>query len=193
MLYQNIRLKQIKVATVFWFVVITLLIHYSYRYWANSLDYFPISEFTTNVNIYLRNCVFKQFAFIIDKIFESKIFYVDQKILFKNNTYISISSGCSGLKQILQFFLLFLFLKGYVFNKCWFILLGILVMHLTNILRLLILSFVLMHYPDKWNLFHDDILRAMFYAPIFIMWVFWIERLRDFRYSKFFKLIFKLQ
>jgi exosortase/archaeosortase family protein len=185
MLYKSLRLKQIKITAIVWFVGITFLIHYFYRYWTNSLDYFPIGEAMTNINTHLSNCVFKQFAFTIDKIFELRISYVNQKVLFENNTYISISPGCSGLKQILQFFLLFLFLRGSVLNKCWFIPVGIVIMYLTNLLRLLILSFILIHCPDKWNLFHDDILRAMFYAPIFIMWVLWIEKFRSYKFSLF--------
>jgi len=155
------------------------LIHFFYRYWSNSLHYYPTSELIKKVNNHLCNSVFSQFVFLVDQLFEINLSYLDKKVIFENNNYISISSGCSGLKQQLQFIVLFLFLRGSLLKKLWFIPLGMVLIHISNLLRLTLLSFVLIYCPGKWNLFHDDIFRFFSYSLIFIMWVWWVEKLRN--------------
>ena len=95
----------------------------------------------------------------------------------KNDNYIIINNSCSGLKQILQFVLLFLIYPGPWNKKLWYIPLGALAVHLTNIFRIAGLSVVTINYPQYWAFSHDYIFRPLFYVVIFSMWVLWVEKL----------------
>jgi exosortase/archaeosortase family protein len=58
---------------------------------------------------------------------------------------------------------------------------GVVIIHLTNIFRIIILSVVVMHWPQHWDFIHLWIMRPFFYVVIFVMWVIWVEK---FRYRK---------
>lgn len=55
---------------------------------------------------------------------------------------------------------------------------GLVIIHLTNIFRIIILSVVVMNWPQQWDFIHLWIMRPFFYVVIFIMWVIWVEKYR---------------
>ena len=50
------------------FVIITLTIHFAYRYWANSAHYWPVSDAMTEAHESMADLVFNQSAWVIDHI-----------------------------------------------------------------------------------------------------------------------------
>ena len=92
---------------------------------------------------------------------------------------LSVVPSCSGLKQFFQITILFLLFPGPWKHKLWFIPASILIMHGVNILRIVILSFVLVYYPDSWHFIHDWILRPFFYVIIFLEWLIWVHYFRN--------------
>jgi len=94
------------------------------------------------------------------------------------NGYIEVNGSCSGVKQFYQWTVLMILFPGPWRQKLWYIPLGILIIHLNNILRIIILSVILENCPDYWNFAHDWILRPFFYVIIFALWVIWVEKIR---------------
>ena len=90
----------------------------------------------------------------------------------------AVDGSCSGLKQMLQFALLILPLPGPWRHKAWFIPAGILMVHLTNVLRVSGLCWVMLKDPSLFDFFHDYVFRGLFYIVIFAMWLAWTEWLR---------------
>jgi len=93
-----------------------------------------------------------------------------------NNTTIAINESCSGFKQMLQVLILFLLFPGPWKHKLWYIPAGMLAMFITNIIRVVILSAVMIHWPQQWDFIHLWILRPFYYVVIFGLWVLWVER-----------------
>ena len=50
------------------FIIITLVIHYLWRYWANQLHYMPINEFMSDAQKWMANGVFRQSTWFVQKI-----------------------------------------------------------------------------------------------------------------------------
>jgi exosortase/archaeosortase family protein len=96
-----------------------------------------------------------------------------------NNGYISVVESCSGLKQFYQIIILYLLFPGPWKHKLWYIPACIIVMHLFNILRIIGLSYTLIWVPEHWDYIHLSIFRPMYYAVIFLQWVFWNEKIRN--------------
>jgi exosortase/archaeosortase family protein len=94
------------------------------------------------------------------------------------NGFIEVNGSCSGLKQFYQWAVLMILFPGPWKQKLWYIPLGILIIHLNNILRIIILSVIVENCPDYWNFAHDWILRPFFYVIIFVLWVIWVEKIR---------------
>lgn len=101
-------------------------------------------------------------------------------IRFSNGGYIEVNEGCSGLKQFYQILVLFILFPGPWRHKLWFIPFSILIMHLTNIFRIVALGMVTLWLPQHWDFTHDWILRPFFYVVIFLLWVWWVERFGGF-------------
>jgi exosortase/archaeosortase family protein len=161
---------------VFWFAVITLAIHYSYRFWAIGLDYWPIQEWMTGLHQAMTSWVFHQSVWVNRDILGIPMELSGQTMTFENTSWITINGSCAGDKQILQFMLLLLIYPGMRKHKLWYIPLGMLIIHGTNILRIVLLSLVSVYKPEWWHLAHNTVLRGMFYVVILILWIIWVER-----------------
>ena len=95
---------------------------------------------------------------------------------FPGSGSIIINETCSGLKQFYQVIVLFVLFPGPWKHKTWFIPTGILIMHLTNIFRVVMLSVAMAHLPQYWDFVHDWVLRPFFYVVLFALWIWWVER-----------------
>lgn len=94
------------------------------------------------------------------------------------NGFIEVNESCSGVKQFYQWTVLMILFPGPWKKKLWYIPLGIVIIHLNNILRIIFLSVILENWPDYWHFAHDWILRPFFYVIIFTLWVIWVEKIR---------------
>jgi exosortase/archaeosortase family protein len=161
------------------FALITLTIHYSYRFWANSGHYWPIEDQMNWAHDEVSSIVFNQSVWFIDHVLHIPITTGENRMIyFQNSGYIGIDRGCSGLKPNLQFILLMLIFPGPWKYKAWFIPMGIVIVHLTNLFRITGLAVVTVTIPQYWKFSHDYLFRPFFYVVIFFLWVWWVEKYR---------------
>ena len=173
---------------IFIFCLITYGFHKLWWWLAPSFNHTQIYLGTAN---WLANQVFISSAWILDHIsgwqFEIKdpatfIFQsqtLDPISRIPHSVILEVNTSCSGLKQFFQITILFLLFPGPWKHKLWYIPASILIMHGINILRIVILSIILVHYPESWNFTHDWILRPFFYVIIFIEWLIWVYYFRN--------------
>jgi len=177
---QFIRKHKIEVLKdVALFIMITLAIHLVWRFWQLRFDYAPIHDFMYDLMGIMSAEVYRESAWLISGMID--IVKVDETMYmyFPNDAIMFVNNGCSGLKQMLQFTLLMLIFPGPWKKKLWFIPLGILIMHLTNLFRMVGLAVVMNNWPWQWHFSHDYIFRPLFYIVIFMLWVWWVERIRS--------------
>ena len=159
------------------FMVIIVFFHKLWWDWGLKnilLTYFSFAE----LEQFMAYQVFVPSAWFDKHILGYDINTLNTTIYFPDNGYITINGSCSGLKQFYQWIFLMILFPGPWKKKLWFIPLGLLVIHLVNIMRIIILSVILMNWPDQWHFSHDWILRPFFYVVIFVMWVVWEEKFR---------------
>lgn len=159
------------------FVIITLAIHLAWRFWQTQFNYAPIRDFMYGLMTVMAEEVYRESAWIISGFID--IVRVDEIMYmhFPNKAIMYVNNSCSGLKQILQFVLLMLIFPGPWKKKLWFIPLGVLIIHLTNLVRMVGLAVVMDRRPYEWHFYHDYIFRFLFYVVIFFLWVWWVERI----------------
>jgi exosortase/archaeosortase family protein len=161
------------------FVIITLTVHITYRYWANTANYWPIEKQMNAAHEEAAWIVFNQSFWFIDHVLNIPVTADESRTMhFEKNGFICIDAGCSGLKPILQFILLMLIFPGPWKHKAWFIPMGIVIVHLTNLFRITGLAFVTVTIPQYWEFSHDYLFRPFFYVVIFLLWVWWVEKWR---------------
>ena len=106
-------------------------------------------------------------------------------IRFVSGNGTAIVWGCTGIKQSFIWLCLMLTVRsipGYEkqnwLNKLWFIPLGWLCCYAFNILRIFLISLFIEHHRDWFPILHDYIFKYLFYAMLFGLWVWFVEKIR---------------
>ena len=159
--------------------VITYGFHLLYRQFSAEINSVGIIRDATT---WLTDVVYQQSLWLNRNIIGLEITTAPgNTMIFSNNTSMYINGSCSGLKLIFQVTILFLLFPGPWKHKLWFIPLGWVLMHLSNLFRMVALSLVSLWNVEYWDFSHDWVLRPFFYLVIFTMWVWWVEKFRKIR------------
>ena len=93
--------------------------------------------------------------------------------------------GCTGLKQSFIWLCLILTVRsipGYEkqtwLHKLWFIPFGWLCCYAFNILRIFLISLFIEYHREWFPILHDYIFKYLFYAMLFGLWVWFVEKIR---------------
>ena len=156
-----------------------IIIVFHFLWWNGGLHNFLLRSFAfRETEQFLVGIVFGPSAWIVDHILGLETKTIDTTLYFTNNSSVQVSGTCSGLKQFYQWIILMVLFPGPWKKKLWFIPMGIVVIHLFNVLRIIILDLIMSWNPQVWNFSHDWILRPFFYVVIFGMWMIWEEKFR---------------
>lgn len=98
------------------------------------------------------------------------------KIFFKNKYLARVVEGCNAISVIILF-AAFIF----AFSNRWkktglYILIGILIIHILNILRIALLTYALYYYPAYEELLHGTIFPLFIYGVVFLLWILWVTK-----------------
>jgi len=133
---------------------------------------------------FMTKWVTEQTASVID-MYEDKISTSpkeDLKSIFiyqDSQAILSVYEGCNGL-NVMVIFISFLIAYGKAGSRMlWFIPLGIVVIHLFNILRILLLFHVTISMPDFLYFSHKYLFTAFIYLAVFGMWALWIFKVNE--------------
>jgi exosortase/archaeosortase family protein len=155
------------------FIIITLGFHFFFRAIAISLYKVEVWKQAT---YFLQDLLFKNSTYLIKHILGLQFVTDGFRMTFlANHGYIAINESCSGLKIFLQFIVLMVLFPGPWKHKLWYIPAGLVMIHLTNIFRIVGLAQVTISFPRYWEFSHDYFFRPLFYVVIFTMWVIWVE------------------
>lgn len=100
--------------------------------------------------------------------------------IYKGSTAIlSVYEGCNGL-NVMVIFVSFLIAFGKIGKRMlWFIPLGIVVIHIFNLLRIILLFHVTISMPDFLYFSHKYLFTAFIYIAVFGMWALWIMKVNE--------------
>ena len=166
-----------KVRGLFWFALITLVFHILWRIWALLFQFAPIAEYIYAIRSFLVHQAFNDSTFLLKYVFKIT-FTTEPHVIITNNKFqLYFGESASGLKQMCQFAFLILLFPGPWKNKAWFLPAGLLIVHLTNIFRILCFVIIAMHWPRQVEYAHVNYLKALYYIVIFILWLIWVEKI----------------
>lgn len=177
----NSSLEKLKIEAfkeVILFFIITVVLHGLWRLWGNHFDYLVFGkDLAAPAFDFLAGLVRDWSAWVANHILGIETETRGEMLVHDSWERLGVVFSCSGLKQFYQFFFLMLLFPGPWKKKLWFIPLGIFALHLLNVFRIVVL-YVIIIYKYSWFTFtHDWILRPLFYVLMFMLWVWWVERL----------------
>lgn len=101
-----------------------------------------------------------------------------QMQLFINQKFLgSIIEGCNSL-SIIILFAAFIIAFAQKFKKTLvFLLAGAVLIYAVNLIRIVILSIALHHYPEQEKILHGIVFPSIIYGMVFLLWMLWVKNL----------------
>lgn len=95
-------------------------------------------------------------------------------IILDGRAIVSVYEGCNGI-NVAIIFVSFLFAFGpYVRALGWFVPAGVLIIHLANLGRIILLFWVALSFPRFLYFAHKYLFTVVIYAVVFLMWLWWV-------------------
>ncbi len=97
----------------------------------------------------------------------------------KGKTILSIYEGCNGINVFIVFAAFVIAFGGHLKKYFWFIPIGIVVLHASNLLRIVLLYWTAIDYYRYFYYVHKYIFTAAIYAVVFVLWMVWANKLNE--------------
>ena len=158
-------------------VLVTLVVHFLWRCWANDLCYFPFTEIMQKSFFpYTTAFISRQAELTLLQFPNMDFIRISNTFHLVGGSQLRVTAGCDGVKQMVQFAAVIGFARGKWNVKLCFISMGIILIHNVNVLRISLLCCVSSTCPQYWDFFHDMFFRSVFYVVIFLLWICWVEK-----------------
>lgn len=98
------------------------------------------------------------------------------QVLINNDggTVLRVFEGCNGINVMIVFVAFIVAFGGPLRKMAWFTLMGLLVIHLANLLRVSLLYVVATRFEEYFYLYHKYLFTAILYVLVFGLWVSWV-------------------
>jgi len=103
--------------------------------------------------------------------------YPRADVMCNGDTLYYIIEGCNALSVIILFLAFLFAFKAPLKNYLWFVPLGIVIVHISNIFRIAFLGLIILNFPKYTKMAHDVIFPGWIYGTIVILWIIWVKYL----------------
>lgn len=137
-----------------------------------------------NLDLFLIDITINMSKWILE-LLNYKVFKGHERVVGIDGTGgLFIGDSCNGINLFALFAGFIIAFKGKVKHKFFYILLGIIVIQLLNVLRIVCLA-ILDTYSRNWTEFnHTYTFTALIYACIFMLWMIWVNKYASMKTNK---------
>jgi exosortase family protein XrtF len=100
----------------------------------------------------------------------------EQVIGIDGTTGIWVGPGCNALTLFALFSVFIICYPGSQRHKLWYVPIGIVLIHLLNIIRVVALTIIAFRMPSALDFNHTYTFTFIVYAFIFLLWMVWVNR-----------------
>ena len=157
------------------FFLIYLVLSLSYGFYLDQFDQatFEPDGITTLVSDQTRDLL-KVFG--VDAATAPHELEASHKFMVNGKFVARIVEGCNAVSVMILFVAFVVAFKGKLKHTLLFILAGILIIHILNIIRIALLTLALYYYPQYQEFLHGTIFPLVIYGVVFILWVIWVNK-----------------
>jgi exosortase family protein XrtF len=98
------------------------------------------------------------------------------KMFFQGRAVSRIIEGCNAVSVMILFAAFVIAFSGKLKNTILFILSGILIIHVLNILRIASLNIAIFYFKKYEHILHDVFFPLIIYGVVFILWIIWVNK-----------------
>lgn len=140
---------------------------------------FVIKVYTKLDQLFIRKII-NLCTWLLSKIgyttFESKDINDMQVFGIDGSNGVWIGGPCNGITLMFLFAIFVLAYPGKNKHKFWYLPLGILLVHLINIIRIIALALIALYSPESLNFNHTYTFTFLAYSFVFALWMIWVNR-----------------
>ena len=97
--------------------------------------------------------------------------------LIVNEKYVGrVLEGCNSISVLILFATFVLSFTGRLKNSIWFVLVGSVIIYLTNVFRVAVIGIALYKWPQYQEFLHQILFPAMIYGMVFLFWMLWVNK-----------------
>lgn len=101
------------------------------------------------------------------------------KLIVKGKYLARVIEGCNSVSIIILFVSFIIAFSGKFKETMIFALTGSVLIYVVNLVRIVILSIGLYHYPWRKDILHHVIFPAIIYGMVFLLWMLWVNRFSE--------------
>ncbi len=98
------------------------------------------------------------------------------KVIINGKFVARVIEGCNALSIIILFVSFIVAFAGKLKTTIFYGFAGSIIIYAFNLIRIVILSVGLYHYPDQKYLMHKVIFPMLIYGTVFLLWMVWVNR-----------------
>jgi len=98
------------------------------------------------------------------------------KLIINNKFVARVIEGCNSVSVIILFASFIVAFAGKFKTTFFYLLAGSVLIYIANLVRVVILSVGLYHYPWRKDILHPVIFPAIIYGMVCLLWLFWVNR-----------------
>jgi len=157
------------------FFVSYLILTFIYQQYLQSYDkaIFEVDAFTQTVAQQTK-WITELFGFEV--MTENHTEQASVKFLINDNYVSRVVEGCNALAVMILFVAFVIAFKGKFRKTIAFTVMGILAIHVLNILRISFISIAIYKYPEYQHFLHGVVFPLIIYGFVFLLWVLWVKK-----------------
>ncbi|WP_310276711.1 exosortase family protein XrtF [Flavobacterium piscis] len=151
------------------YVLLTVL----YKLYLNNLETNNIDGITNIVGrnvdqlMHLFNCDIKILKSISNPYLE---------VWYNNKYTLRIIEGCNAVSVIILFVSFVIAFSGKFKTTLGFILFGVLIIYVLNVIRIALLTVLLFHFIENEHILHGVLFPLIIYGMVFLLWIIWVNK-----------------
>lgn len=153
------------------FIIIYLVLLFAYQFYLNGSKVSGLDSFSRMIAdrvCALQNSIGYPTRLYNDMENEQVWFYVKSQYVTR------MVEGCNAISVMILFVsFVFAFYKGA--KTFLFVVAGLILLYIMNLLRIAGLNIVMVDHPEYGKIFHDFIFPAIIYGSVIILWLIWIK------------------
>lgn len=162
------------------FVLVYAVLSMAYKLY---LDYSDGTKFYPD---YITNLTAKQSESLLDSLgydasIEAHPNEPSMKLIINNKYVARVIEGCNSVSVIILFVSFIIAFAGRLKPTIIYLLAGSVLIYAVNLLRIVVLSIGLFHYPWRRNILHSIIFPLIIYGMVFLLWMVWVNRYASFK------------
>ncbi|OIQ27996.1 MAG: exosortase family protein XrtF [Bacteroidetes bacterium MedPE-SWsnd-G2] len=164
----------VKFILTFFIVYGVLTLAYKgYLSYSNGKEPFP--DFFTNTVAHQSVSVLNALGFHSEAIVHTE--EPSLKLLVDGNYVARVVEGCNSISVIILFVAFIVAFSGRFKSTFLYICFGIIIIYISNILRISLLTISIYKYPGYIYFVHDIVFPLVIYGVVFLLWVYWVNKL----------------